>query len=136
LFSAVLQSESVESVKNKFDVSVSEYWKEHYVFDKSSKRTEKPLGNEAIHSIMINVIVPFLFVYGKERSEQKYIDRAIHFLENIYAEKNSVTDSWKSVGISVKSAYQSQALLQLKNEYCLKKKCLSCNVGNYLLKNS
>jgi hypothetical protein len=136
LFSAVLQSESVESVKNQFDVSVSEYWKEHYVFDKSSKKTEKPLGDEAIYSIMSNVIVPFLFVFGKERSEQKYIDRAIYFLENIRAEKNSVTDSWKSVGISAKSAYQSQALLQLKNEYCLNKRCLSCNVGNYLLKNS
>jgi len=136
LFSAVLQSESVVAIKDKFDVTVSDYWKDHYLFDKVSKKMEKPLGSEAVNSIIINVIVPFLFVYGKERSEQKYIDKAMLFLESINAEKNSVTDSWKMAGIKVNSAYESQALLQLKNEYCSNKKCLSCNVGNYLLKNS
>jgi hypothetical protein len=100
----------------------------------SSKKT-KHLGDASVNSILINTVVPFLFVYGKQKGEWKYQERAISFLENIKGENNSVINKWKSLNAPVKFAYSTQALLQLKEEYCKNKKCLNCSIGNYLLKN-
>ncbi|MGZ4075415.1 MAG: DUF2851 family protein, partial [Bacteroidia bacterium] len=107
----------------------------HYVFDRSSKKKTKHLGGEAINNILINTIIPFLFVYGKQKGEEKYIDRALNFLEHIEGENNSIISKWESLKLPVKTSYSTQALLQLKNKYCDHKKCLSCSIGNYLLKN-
>jgi hypothetical protein len=84
--------------------------------------------------LIINTIIPFRFAYekslGKETSEEN-----IQFLEQITSEKNAIIDKFKSVGITSKNAFESQSLLQLKNEYCNKNKCLQCVVGLELLKN-
>jgi hypothetical protein len=117
------------------NVEASEYWHMHYVFDKASKHKTKHLGNDSINNILINTIVPFLFVYGKQKDNEKYVERVLKFLEQTDGENNSIINKWKTLGISADNAYSSQALLQLKNEYCESKKCLNCSIGNYLLKN-
>ena len=134
LFSKIIEAEKFESIKMLMNINVSDYWETHYVFDKSSKRKMKHLGDAAIHSILINTIIPFLFVYGKQKNEEKYIEKALNFLEDIAGESNSIITKWESLNMSAKSSYSTQALLQLKNEYCNHKKCLSCSIGNYLLK--
>ncbi len=136
LFSKIVETEKCDALKKLMNVDVSEYWQTHYVFDKSSKLNTKHLGNDSINNILINTVVPFLFVYGKQKDEVKYIERALQFLEQITGENNSIIKKWGSLKIPVKTAYSTQALLQLKNEYCNHKKCLNCNIGNYLLKNS
>ena len=87
LFSKMIESDTIESLKMLIDADVSEYWKEHYVFDKKSKHKTKHLGEESINNIIINTIVPFLFIYGKHKNDEKYIDRALRFLEQIQGEK-------------------------------------------------
>jgi hypothetical protein len=134
LFSKIIEAEKIERVKMCLNVNVSDYWETHYVFDKSSKRKMKHLGDEAINNILINTIIPFLFVYGKQKNEEKYIEKALDFLENIAGESNSIITKWESLNLTAKTSYSTQALLQLKNEYCNFKKCLSCSIGNYLLK--
>lgn len=136
LFSRIMETEKCEDLKKLMNVEVSEYWKTHYVFDKESKQKEKHLGEDAINVIIINTVVPFLFVYGKQKGEEKYVDRALNFLEQIDGENNSIITKWNLLKLPVKKAHSTQALLQLKNEYCNHKKCLSCSIGNYLLKNS
>lgn len=136
LFSSILENEKLEDLRKVFSAEVSEYWQDHYVFDKVSKKRSKDLGEEALNTIIINTIVPFLFVYGKHYSEERYVARAIRFLEEIQGETNTIISKWKDLGMSALRAYDTQALLQLKMEYCQHKKCLNCNVGNYLLKNS
>lgn len=135
LFSKIIETENYEKLKIMMNVDVSEYWKTHYVIDKISAYNTKQLGDEAMNNIIINTIVPFLFVYGKQKGEEKYIERALQFLEQIKGEQNSIITKWEGLNLPVKNAYSTQALLQLKNEYCSKKKCLSCSIGNYLLKN-
>lgn len=135
LFSKIIETESYEKLKELMNVDVSDYWETHYVIDKVSKFKTKQLGEEAINNIIINTIVPFLFVYGKQKGDEKYIERALQFLEQIKGEQNSIIKKWAGLKLPVKNAYSTQALLQLKNEYCSKKKCLSCSIGNYLLKN-
>ena len=83
---------------------------------------------------MINTIVPFLFLYGKRKDDAVFKDRALQLLEEISAEKNKTINQWKSLGMSPQSAYDTQALLQLKNEYCTPQKCLNCGIGGNILK--
>lgn len=134
LSTQVLEAGSVRQVTALLETDTSEYWKRHYRFEKPSRKRNKPLGNSTINSIMINTVVPFLFVHGKEKGEEKYCDRALSFLENLEPENNSIITRWRSAGILAKNAYETQALLQLKNEHCANKKCLGCGVGNALLK--
>jgi hypothetical protein len=136
LFSKMITAKTVEEFHKLLDVSVSPYWESHYIFDKATALKKKNLGEEAVNSILINSVVPFLFVYGKYKGEDEFVSRSIDLLENIRSENNSIIKEWKLRKISSENAYTSQALIQLKNEYCKSKKCLNCNIGNYLLKNS
>jgi len=134
LFSKVLRLEDPKALRKIMDVNVSEYWLDHYQFDKISVKKQKKVGDDAIDHIMINTVVPFLFLYGKQRNEEKYMRRALRFLEATRAETNSIISKWGLLGINAENAFHSQALLQLKSAYCDKKRCLECSIGNSLLK--
>lgn len=134
LFSHVLDAESIKDIEALFDVNMSEYWQSHYVFDKASKHIKKSLGKKTIHLIIINTIVPFLFLYGKMRDDEAAIKKAMTFMEALPPEDNNIIREWKALGITPESAYHTQALIQLKNEYCTPKKCLQCAIGHAILK--
>ncbi len=134
LFSKILEAENIKAIEKLFKVSLSEYWLNHYIFDKPSAERKKTLGKSTIHLLIINTIVPFLFLYGTHKSIDTYRDKALRFLEALAPEKNSIIEQWKVLGLEPDSAYQTQALLQLKNEYCSKKRCLACAIGNSILK--
>lgn len=134
LFSKILDANSVKDVLQLLSTETTEYWQTHYRFDKTSPKRKKKLGSGSINTLIINTIIPFLFVYGKEKGDEKYCDRALAFLEKMEPENNSIISKWKSIGVPAKSSYETQALLQLKNEYCSKKLCLQCGIGNALLK--
>lgn len=133
LFSKILEAKAINDIANFFKVSSSEFWNTHYTFEKQSPYNIKSLGNDTINNIIINTVVPFLFAYGKFKKEDEYINRAMQFLEGLGEESNSIVTKWKEIGIKPHSAFQTQALLQLKNEYCSNKKCLECAVGAKLL---
>ncbi|MGB3948285.1 MAG: DUF2851 family protein [Bacteroidia bacterium] len=135
LFSKIIEINTFTELKKLMNVDVSEYWQTHYMFDKASTAKTKHLGEEALNNIIINTVVPFLFVYGKQKDNEKYCERALQFLEQTPGENNSIIKKWEVLKMPIKTAYSTQALLQLKNEYCTSKKCLNCSVGNYLLKN-
>jgi len=88
-----------------------------------------------IHNIMINTIAPMLFAYGTYHHEEKYKQKALRWLEETPAENNSITKGFQQLTIENKTAFDSQALIELKNEYCNKKRCLDCSIGNAILKN-
>lgn len=134
LFSKILEIDNVKDVENLFVIKLSTYWNNHYVFDKESITRNKTLGKSTIHLLIINTIVPFLFLYGTYKSLEAYRDKALRLLEELNPEKNSIIEKWKTLGLEPESAYQTQALLQLKNEYCTKKRCLECSIGNSILK--
>ena len=142
LFSKILEANSVKDVIKLLGTETSEYWRTHFVFDKqtplSTRRVvggeaKKKLGTDSINTIIINTVVPFLFIYGKEKGEEKFCDNALSFLEKLSPENNSIISKWKSIGVPAKSSYETQAFLQLKNEYCSNKKCLQCGIGAKLL---
>ncbi len=134
LFSKILEAETVKEIEALFSITLHDYWKTHYVFDKESEARNKTLGRSTIHLFIINTIVPFLFLYGKEKVEESYKDKAFRLLEELKPEKNSIINGWKALGMEPDSAYQSQALLELKNEYCNATRCLQCGIGNKILR--
>jgi hypothetical protein len=134
LFSKIKEAESVKNVKEWFDVTANDYWHYHYRFDDESAYRQKRLGHTMIDNIIINTVVPVLFAYGNYYDENKYKEKALRWLEEIAAEKNSITKGFQKLKIENKNAFDSQALIELKNEYCNKKRCLECGVGNAVLK--
>lgn len=133
LFSKVLETDTLASIDNLLNVQLSDYWLTHYTFDKISKFRNKSLGKLAIQLLIINTIVPFLFLYGSHKGAESYKQKAFKLLEELPKEKNTIIAGWENLGVKAKSAYESQALLQLKNEYCDKKQCLKCAIGNGIL---
>ena len=136
LFSKIRESNSLKDVKKWLDVTANDYWHYHYRFDEQSSFKKKNLGAGMVDNILINTVCTVLFAYGHFNKEQKFKDRALQWLEEIAAESNSITKGFEQTGLKNKNAHDSQALIELKNEYCSKKRCLDCAVGNALLKSS
>jgi len=134
LFSKILEARDMGGIEKLFEVKLSDYWLTHYVFDKESVKRNKTLGKNTVHLLLINTIVPFLFLYGKLKGKETFKDKALKLLEEVPPESNSTLSKWKELGMLPKSAYQTQALLQLKNNYCKPKQCLKCAIGNAILK--
>jgi hypothetical protein len=120
----------MDELRKLFSVKASEYWDTHYRFNKISEDNHpKVLGETAFENLVINTIVPLLFVYGDQHLDQKMKDRALLLLENMAPESNQIIKKWHELGIESRSAFETQALLQLKNRYCDCKKCLNCQLG-------
>lgn len=135
LFSKILEAKHIGELEKCFEISVTSYWQTHYLFDKISVKREKHFGKTAIQTLIINTIVPFLFVYGKMKGNNELKERALLFLEKIPSEKNSIITKWETLHVHSDSAYQTQTLLELKNNYCDSKQCLNCAIGNRILRN-
>jgi len=130
LFSKVIEASDIKTLYNITDLTASEYWDTHYTFGKQTKKQKKNMGKAAKELLILNTIIPFMFIYGQRKNLETVKSRAIFLLENINAENNAVIKKWETIGIKAKNAYFSQALLQLYNQYCQKKKCLNCRIGN------
>jgi hypothetical protein len=135
LFSKIKEAASVNEIRKWFNLTANDYWHYHYHFDEPSPFRKKKLGASMIHNIMINTIAPMLFAYGTYHHEEKYKQKALRWLEETPAENNSITKGFQQLTIENKTAFDSQALIELKNEYCNKKRCLDCSIGNAILKN-
>ncbi len=136
LFAAVKETAVLKEIRNLLTVTANDYWNYHYVFDELSASKPKKLGNQMIDNILINTVVPVLFAYGHYHKESKYKDKALQWLMEIAEEKNTITKGFQQLGIEQKNAFDSQALIRLKNEYCDQKKCLDCAIGNKILRSS
>jgi hypothetical protein len=134
LFSKILEAKTIQELYDLFIVNPSDYWEYHYIFNKESVKKKKALGNLAVDIILINTIIPFLFIYGDTKGQPGLKTRAIDFLEKIKPEKNAIISKWNELKIESGNAFQTQALIQLKNKYCNHKKCLNCQIGNYVIR--
>lgn len=134
LFSKIKESKTVKEIRELMDVTANDYWHYHYMLDEPSEFKKKKLGQQMIDNILINTVAPVLFAFGHYHSEEAYKEKAMQWLLEIKAEKNSITNGFSSLQVENKNAFDSQALIQLKNEYCNKKRCLDCSVGNKLIK--
>jgi hypothetical protein len=134
LLSKLLESQNTLQLLKLLDVGCSEYWLTHYQFGKSSPSREKRLGSDSAILLVINTVVPFMFALGRQKDDQLLKDKALQLMMDLPGEVNSITKKWTSLGMNVNTAAKSQALIELKNNYCDLKKCLNCRIGNTLIR--
>jgi hypothetical protein len=113
-------------------LQASEYWNDHYIFGKLSEYKPKHLGHSAIDSLLINVCIPLQYAYAKNLQQSGQMAEAIELLENLPAEENKKVKLFAAMS-PVKTAYDSQALIELNDQYCTARRCLNCRIGNKIL---
>ena len=133
LFSRVLEAAGINELNEVFEVTASQYWDDHFVFGKKSRKVVKNTGTQATGIFLINAVIPVIFVYGQSRDCYNISERALSFLEDIPSEENTILQEWRVAGINAESAFYSQSLIQLRNEYCKKRRCLECRIGSKLV---
>lgn len=133
LFSEIIEIESLTDFYKVFNISTSIFWEKHYTFQKESKKCSKKLSKAFIDLLLVNTIIPLKFMYLKSLGLTDY-SSVIAIIEQVKPEKNTIISKFKDLKIESNNAFETQALLQLKNEYCSKQCCLQCAIGKELLK--
>jgi len=133
----IIETQKLSTVISLFETNASDYWDDHYRFDKISiKTSKKKLGKLSIDLLLINTIIPFVFTYGQINNMPNLKDQSLEWLEKLKAEKNLIIRNFSKNGIKPTSAFQSQALVQLYKEYCINRRCLECRIGHKLMNKS
>ena len=133
---ALAESSTLKEARETLLTEATPYWRTHYLFGATSKENAKQLSKASQDVLLINACVPMLFAYGRHKGDDRLCDRAFDFLEELKPEQNHIVSTWKDVGFSADNAGDSQALIQLKKEYCDKKYCLRCRIGYEYLKDT
>ena len=129
-----MEAKSIDNYYDLFNVGVSEFWKTHYTFETESKKSSKKITKSFVDLLLINTIIPLKFAYLKSQNKTDF-SSLLMLMEEIKPEKNSIISKFKEFKVKSNNAFETQALLQLKNEYCSKQLCLQCEIGKYVLKN-
>lgn len=134
IFSRLLECDSVTELQQMFNLKQSEYWRDHYTFNKKSEKKVPFMGKDAVNLLIINAVIPLLTAYARQRQKSDLFDKVLDWLSHIPSENNHIIREWKSLGISIQNAADSQALIQQYNVFCLPKQCLNCAVGMELIR--
>lgn len=132
LFSKIIAASTISDLYELFIVGASEYWDTHYTFRKRSSKRKKVLTKSFINLLLINAIIPLKYAYAKSRGNANF-ETVTTLYDAIKAEKNTVVNKFVNLKVPVKTAADSQALIELKTQYCDRYKCLYCEIGNKLL---
>lgn len=133
MMNRILEAEGEKEMRALFEVELSGYWTKHYTFGKPNERATATLSRSSIDIILINTVAPLLYAYGELTGNYDMTDKAIKLLEDLRAENNSIVSHFVAYGIDCPDALTSQALVQLKREYCDARKCIYCKIGHHLL---
>lgn len=135
LFSVIKETADLKKISALFNVTANDFWHYHYTFSEKTDYKEKHLGRQMTENIILNTVIPVLYAYGWYNNAEAFKEKALAWAEELAAEKNNITKGFEALGIENKNAFDSQALIQLKNVYCNEKRCLQCAIGNKILKN-
>lgn len=127
--SRLVECTDAEQMRDLLRTEVTPYWETHYTFGSTSCKTRKGVSPSSLDLIIVNTAVPMLFAYGRHRHDSRLCDRTFDLLSRLRPENNHIVRSWKQCGLEAGNAGDTQALIQLKNEYCDKKDCLRCRIG-------
>lgn len=133
LFSKIIETNDIKEFYELFDFATSSYWETHYTFENSSKKSVKKITKPFIDLLLINTIIPLKFLYLKSLGKND-LSTVLTIIAKIKPEKNVIISKFNELNIKSNTAFETQALLQLNNEYCNKQLCLSCVIGKELLR--
>ena len=134
LFSLFINVANAADLIKTLQIKQSNYWQKHYLIGKEATGKVATLGRSSAENILINTVVSLLVAYSQAKDNRDWLDKALSLLENLPAEQNHITDIWKDLGLPIKSSFDSQAAIELYNQFCTPKKCLQCNIGVALVR--
>lgn len=132
--SRLVECKTAQEMASLFATHVTPYWGNHYIFGAESLQNSKSMSPFSINLLLINTAVPMLFAYGRHIQNELLCERAFDILDQLKAENNHIIRMWRECGLEVTNAGDTQALIQLKKEYCDKRECLRCRIGYEYLK--
>lgn len=127
------ECEDVDDVVRTFDIELAGYWVDHVNFSSLPSRQGRGVGMTALRGIAINAAIPFIYAYGRSRGTEELCTRAVEMLQCLKPENNSKVTVFTSAGVKCPDAFTSQALVELRREYCEARKCLYCRIGHRML---
>ncbi|MCJ7820998.1 MAG: DUF2851 family protein [Bacteroidales bacterium] len=133
LFSRVMECHDASELRALLSVSASDYWNTHYLFGKQVQNASVKAGRQSVDLLIINAIVPLLFLYGKMKQNDDRCEMALDILDSLPPEDNSIVRDFLAAGIRPDSAFTSQGLIDLRISWCRYHKCLNCHIGSSLI---
>lgn len=132
-FQQLINCTSVPELFDLLCIVPTEYWDAHFLFDKESSFRVKQLGKERVQLLILNVLIPLMLAFARKNGNKEIEKKAKDWLQELHPEKNKWIDKFAALGFEAYSALDSQGILELHNQYCLKRKCLQCSIGNIIL---
>jgi hypothetical protein len=132
LFSELIRCTTIKAFSEVFNNEPSVYWEKHYHFRKKVEHVPS-LGMDSVANVLMNTVVPLFAAYAISRDDYSYMERALDLLHQLPAESNRITRQWDLLSMRSKSAFESQALIELYNNFCSRRRCLDCNIGGFLI---
>jgi hypothetical protein len=132
LFQELMQENQIDKLYKLLESQTSEYWETHYSFDKESNKRIKKTTKSFLDLVLINTIIPLKFMHQKQRENFDF-EPILALIRHIKSEKNAIITKFEQLEIISNNALDSQALIELKNNYCNKQKCLQCQIGSRIL---
>lgn len=129
----ILEADDEKELRKLFQVELTGYWANHFSFGKPTEKPQLALSNNSIDIVLINTVAPLYYAYGEITGDNALADKALSLLESLRPEKNSIVGGFVQAGIECDSALTSQALIELKRNYCDARKCIYCKIGHRLL---
>lgn len=121
-------------LRNLLVVKAEDYWASHYVFDKPIKKDIKYLlGSNRADEIVLNVIIPFAYVYFELFDKKFFSQKVLKIYTEIKCEtENSIVKEMAAL-LKIDSHWQKaviyQGLLELYRSFCSKHNCTGCRIG-------
>lgn len=133
LLSDIISCRSAEEAVNIFTSQPAGYWNRHYTFGPESPTSLGGLSKSSARGMVINAVVPLMAAYADRHGDTQLRQRAITLLSELPPESNKIISLFDSAGLKCNDAATSQALIQLRRQYCETRKCLYCRLGHRLL---
>lgn len=129
----LLHVRTEDDARSLFRVELTGYWSRRYNFGAPAAASVRALSEDSITTLIINVVVPVLFAYGTIYGDESVSNRALDLLQSLRPENNRIVRLFTASGIECPDAFTSQALIELRRNYCEPRKCLYCRIGHRLL---
>lgn len=133
LMRRILDANVEKELRELFQVELTGYWQRHYTFGKETATSTRALSNASIDIVLINTVAPLYYAYGELTDDYEMTERAIALLEALRPEQNAIVATFVAAGMPCNDALTSQAMIQLRKQYCDARKCIYCRIGHRLL---
>ena len=125
---------TITELRDVLRSNLNGYWHNHIQFGSTETAGNSQQRDTQLDLLIINTVVPILYLYGKHRKDIAICEKAENYLHNINGENNSITRKWAMMGVTTNCAADSQAIIQLQKAYCNKAKCQDCHFAYAYIK--